>query len=131
MSVLLETSFGDVVVDLFTNRAPLASTNFLKLCKIKHYNDALFMQVQKGKSEIIQIISPRYLLTRLLTYGTLQVDLKANTLVIKLMLRVRSIKWDCWQLLTLALILTIVSSFLLLQKPICLLCRESTLSLAR
>ena len=33
MSVLLETSKGDLVVDLFTEEAPRASMNFLKLCK--------------------------------------------------------------------------------------------------
>ena len=33
MSVYLETSAGDVVVDLYTDECPLASKNFLKLCK--------------------------------------------------------------------------------------------------
>ena len=33
MAVLLETSKGDVVVDLYTEECPLASRNFLKLCK--------------------------------------------------------------------------------------------------
>ena len=33
MAVLLETSKGDMVVDLFTDDCPLASRNFLKLCK--------------------------------------------------------------------------------------------------
>jgi peptidyl-prolyl cis-trans isomerase-like 4 len=33
MAVLLETSKGDMVVDLFTEDCPLASRNFLKLCK--------------------------------------------------------------------------------------------------
>ena len=33
MSVLLETSKGDLVVDLYTDDCPLASKNFLKLCK--------------------------------------------------------------------------------------------------
>jgi cyclophilin family peptidyl-prolyl cis-trans isomerase len=33
MAVLLETSKGDLVVDLFTDDCPLASRNFLKLCK--------------------------------------------------------------------------------------------------
>lgn len=48
MSVLIETSFGDIVIDLFTKKAPLASINFLKLCKIKFYNNALFAEVQKN-----------------------------------------------------------------------------------
>jgi peptidyl-prolyl cis-trans isomerase-like 4 len=47
MSVLIETSLGDMVVDLFTQKAPKASFNFLKLCKRKFYNNALFISVQK------------------------------------------------------------------------------------
>ena len=47
MAVLLETSKGDVVVDLLTEDAPLACKNFLKLCKIKYYNNCLFHNVQK------------------------------------------------------------------------------------
>ena len=39
MSVLLETSLGDVVIDLYTAEAPRTSDNFLKLCLIKFYND--------------------------------------------------------------------------------------------
>lgn len=35
MSVLLETSLGEIVIDLHVDHAPLAATNFLKLCKIK------------------------------------------------------------------------------------------------
>lgn len=35
MSVMIETSLGEVVVDLFAEDAPLAAKNFLKLCKTK------------------------------------------------------------------------------------------------
>eukprot|EP00884_Botryococcus_braunii_P005430 jgi/Botrbrau1/14889/Bobra.0248s0008.1 len=47
MAVLLETSRGDLVLDLYVDEAPLASRNFLKLCKIKYYNNCLFHNVQK------------------------------------------------------------------------------------
>lgn len=47
MSVLLETSVGDVVVDLFVEECPLACRNFLKLCKAKRYNGCLFFDVQR------------------------------------------------------------------------------------
>eukprot|EP00208_Stichococcus_sp_RCC1054_P000912 CAMPEP_0206138928 /NCGR_PEP_ID=MMETSP1473-20131121/3988_1 /ASSEMBLY_ACC=CAM_ASM_001109 /TAXON_ID=1461547 /ORGANISM="Stichococcus sp, Strain RCC1054" /LENGTH=338 /DNA_ID=CAMNT_0053532493 /DNA_START=621 /DNA_END=1634 /DNA_ORIENTATION=- len=47
MAVLLETSKGDLVVDLYTEECPVASKNFLKLCKIKYYNDVLFHNIQK------------------------------------------------------------------------------------
>lgn len=33
MSVYLETSAGDLVVDLFTDECPIACKNFVKLCK--------------------------------------------------------------------------------------------------
>jgi peptidyl-prolyl cis-trans isomerase-like 4 len=33
MAVLLQTSQGDLVVDLYTDLAPNACKNFLKLCK--------------------------------------------------------------------------------------------------
>ena len=47
MSVLLETSLGDVVIDLYCEEAPKACENFLKLCKVKFYNNCLFYNVQK------------------------------------------------------------------------------------
>lgn len=47
MSVLIVTSLGDIVVDLYTNKCPLTSKNFMKLCKIKYYNGCLFHTVQK------------------------------------------------------------------------------------
>ncbi|CEM36139.1 unnamed protein product [Vitrella brassicaformis CCMP3155] len=47
MAVLLETSVGDLVIDLHTTECPQACTNFLKLCKIKYYNNCLFYAVQK------------------------------------------------------------------------------------
>jgi len=48
MSVLLETTLGDIVIDLFTDERPRASLNFLKLCKIKYYNYCLFHSVQQN-----------------------------------------------------------------------------------
>ena len=48
MSVLLETSKGDIVIDLHCEDCPIACKNFLKLCKIKYYNFSLFHNVQPG-----------------------------------------------------------------------------------
>eukprot|EP00966_Prymnesium_polylepis_P060148 1395439-Prymnesium_polylepis.1 len=48
MSVLLETSKGDIVIDLFCDECPLACKNFLKLCKTKYYNYSLFHKVVPG-----------------------------------------------------------------------------------
>jgi peptidyl-prolyl cis-trans isomerase-like 4 len=48
MSVLLNTSAGDLVIDLFTESCPIACTNFLKLCQIKYYNNCLFYNVQQN-----------------------------------------------------------------------------------
>ncbi|KAI8387313.1 peptidyl-prolyl cis-trans isomerase-like 4 [Blakeslea trispora] len=47
MSVLLETSLGDLVIDLFIDECPKTALNFIKLCKIKYYNFAPFFSVQK------------------------------------------------------------------------------------
>ena len=35
MSVVLETTKGDIAIDLFVDDAPLACQNFLKLCSMK------------------------------------------------------------------------------------------------
>jgi hypothetical protein len=37
MSVLVETSLGDIVVDLEVDKCPRTCANFLKLCKAKYY----------------------------------------------------------------------------------------------
>ncbi|CAH2250807.1 peptidyl-prolyl cis-trans isomerase-like 4 [Pelobates cultripes] len=47
MAVLLETTLGDIVIDLYTEERPRASLNFLKLCKIKYYNYCLVHNVQR------------------------------------------------------------------------------------
>lgn len=47
MAVLLETTLGDIVIDLFTEERPKSSLNFLKLCKIKFYNYCLIHNVQR------------------------------------------------------------------------------------
>jgi len=38
MSVLLETSLGDIVIDLEVEACPKLSENFIKLCKVYYYN---------------------------------------------------------------------------------------------
>jgi peptidyl-prolyl cis-trans isomerase-like 4 len=48
MAVLLECSAGELVIDLLTEECPLATKNFLKLCKIKYYNGCLFYNVQQN-----------------------------------------------------------------------------------
>ena len=47
MSVLLETSLGDLVFDLDTERCPKACENFLKLCKIYYYHLNAFFNVSR------------------------------------------------------------------------------------
>ena len=48
MSVLVETSVGDFVCDLYLSHAPVACCNFLKLCKVRAYDGNLFFRVVKG-----------------------------------------------------------------------------------
>ncbi|KAJ0160788.1 Peptidyl-prolyl cis-trans isomerase-like 4 [Colletotrichum tanaceti] len=50
MSVLLETSSGDIVIDLLVDYAPKLCENFLKLCKVKYYNFSPIHSVQKNFS---------------------------------------------------------------------------------
>ena len=47
MSALLITSLGNIYFDLYYKDCPLASKNFLKLCKIKFYTNNLIYSVQK------------------------------------------------------------------------------------
>ena len=47
MSVMIETSLGDIVIDLHVDKCPITTKNFLKLCKIKFYNNTIFYEVQK------------------------------------------------------------------------------------
>ncbi|TDL29954.1 cyclophilin-like protein [Rickenella mellea] len=47
MSVLLETSLGDIVIDLEVDACPKTSENFLKLCKVYYYNLNAFFNVSK------------------------------------------------------------------------------------
>lgn len=50
MSVLIETSSGDIVIDLLVDYAPRLCENFLKLCKIKYYNFSPIHTIQKNFS---------------------------------------------------------------------------------
>ncbi|KAH8096644.1 cyclophilin-like protein [Cristinia sonorae] len=47
MSVLLETSLGDLVIDLEVEACPETCKNFLKLCKVYYYNLNAFFNVSK------------------------------------------------------------------------------------
>ncbi|XP_071955018.1 peptidyl-prolyl cis-trans isomerase-like 4 isoform X2 [Antedon mediterranea] len=48
MAVLLETTLGDIVIDLYPKERPRCCLNFLKLCKLKYYNFCLFHSVQRN-----------------------------------------------------------------------------------
>lgn len=47
MSVVIETTLGDITVDLFLKERPRACLNFLKLCRLKYYNYNLFHTIQE------------------------------------------------------------------------------------
>lgn len=47
MAVVIETTLGDLTVDLFIEERPRACLNFLKLCKLKYYNFNLFHNVER------------------------------------------------------------------------------------
>lgn len=48
MSVVVETTLGDITVDLFVDQRPYECQNFLKLCTLKYYDQNLFHTVSKG-----------------------------------------------------------------------------------
>lgn len=48
MSVLIETSQGDIVIDLYVEEQAKCCLNFLKLCKLKYYNYTLIHTVQRN-----------------------------------------------------------------------------------
>ncbi|ODV85649.1 hypothetical protein CANARDRAFT_187900, partial [[Candida] arabinofermentans NRRL YB-2248] len=47
MSVLIEATEGNIVIDLFLEQAPNECLNFLKLCKIKYYHYSPCYNIQK------------------------------------------------------------------------------------
>ena len=49
MSVLLETSLGDIVIDLEVDSCPKTCENFLKLCKVYYYNLNAFFNGEYGR----------------------------------------------------------------------------------
>ncbi|CAK5075584.1 unnamed protein product [Meloidogyne enterolobii] len=46
MAVLIETTLGDLVIDLFIKERPNTCKNFLKLCKTKYYNLCQFFTIE-------------------------------------------------------------------------------------
>ncbi|CAH0725668.1 unnamed protein product, partial [Brenthis ino] len=46
MSVVIETTLGDITVDLYLEQRPITCLNFLKLCKMKYYNFNLFHSIR-------------------------------------------------------------------------------------
>ena len=64
MSVFLETSKGDIVIDLFVEKAPKACFNFIQMCDMKFYNDALVTFMQKDFIMKVQKLNPLATSTR-------------------------------------------------------------------
>ena len=48
MSVLLETTLGEIIVDLYTEDCYKFSLNFIKLCKMKFYNFHLIHSIERN-----------------------------------------------------------------------------------
>ena len=45
MAVLLETTRGDIVLDLYPDESPQTCLNFLKLCKMRYYDNNIIFSV--------------------------------------------------------------------------------------
>ncbi|XKL67118.1 hypothetical protein PGB90_010538 [Kerria lacca] len=48
MAVVIETTLGDITIDLYSDARPTTCNNFLKLCKMKYYNFNLFYSIQNN-----------------------------------------------------------------------------------
>ncbi|OEH77629.1 RNA recognition motif-containing protein [Cyclospora cayetanensis] len=48
MAVLLQTSVGDLTIDLFVDRCPLPCYNFLALVRSKYYHNCIFHSIEKN-----------------------------------------------------------------------------------
>lgn len=48
MAVLLQTSVGDLTIDLYVDRAPLPCYNFLGLVRAKYYHNVIFHSIEKN-----------------------------------------------------------------------------------
>lgn len=48
MAVLLQTSVGDLTIDLYVDRAPLPCYNFLGLIRAKYYHNITFHSIEKN-----------------------------------------------------------------------------------
>lgn len=46
--VLLQTTFGDVDIELWPKEAPLACRNFVQLCMEGYFDDVIFHRIIKG-----------------------------------------------------------------------------------
>lgn len=49
MSILLETTFGDLIIDLDVDGSPALCKNILKLVKARYYTNTLIYNVVPGK----------------------------------------------------------------------------------
>lgn len=49
MSIQLETTFGDIAIDLDTSGSPTLCKNILKLCKARYYTNTLIYNIVPGK----------------------------------------------------------------------------------
>jgi peptidyl-prolyl cis-trans isomerase-like 4 len=57
MSVLIDTTAGEIVIDLYTDKCYRSTLNFLKLCKLKKYNFHQLFTVQKNSTTQIKLPS--------------------------------------------------------------------------
>jgi peptidyl-prolyl cis-trans isomerase-like 4 len=57
MSILLETTLGDLVIDLDVDGSPALCKNILKLCKVRYYTENLVYNVQPNR--FFQLGDPR------------------------------------------------------------------------
>src|SRR6185437_9454223 len=48
MSVRVHTTYGDLVVCVYSDQCPRSAYNFIKLCKVRYYENCLFHSIQRN-----------------------------------------------------------------------------------
>lgn len=52
--VRLETDFGDIVIALYPNRAPVSTRNFLRYARSGFYDGTIFHRITRGRMNVVQ-----------------------------------------------------------------------------
>ena len=67
--VTLETTAGDIEIELWTKEAPLACRNFIQLCMENYYKGTCFHRLVKSKNQNFQFLQRNSLFSDFILQG--------------------------------------------------------------